>query len=137
MRRGLPFRDSPLRDFRRPRLWLALWLCAIALVVVLSLTPPPPMAVPRNFDKVEHLTSYALLAFGAVQLFARRRDQAWAGVALVAMGIGLEFAQALLTQTRMADPADAAANASGVLLGLGLTFTPAAGWLLRLEGRRH
>jgi VanZ family protein len=125
-----------LRDFRRPRLWLGLWLFAIALVIVFSLTPPPPMAAPRNFDKVEHLSSYAVLAFGAVLLFARRGHQAVAGAGLVALGIGLEIAQGLLTQNRMADPADAAANAIGVLLGLALTFTPAAGWLLRLDRRQ-
>ena len=126
---------AQLRDFRRPRLWLGLWLAAIAAVIVLSLTPPPPMAVPHNFDKVEHLSSYALLACGAVLLFARRRAQLGAGIGLMAMGVGLEFAQALLTQTRMADPADALANAMGVLVGLLMSFTPAARWLLRLDSR--
>lgn len=130
-------RAPQLRELRRPRLWLGLWLGAIAAVIVLSLTPPPPMAVPRGFDKLEHLSSYALLAYGAVLLFARRRAQLGAGLALVAMGIGLEFAQALLTQARMADPADALANTTGVLLGLLLTFTPAARWLQRLDARLH
>lgn len=124
-----------LRAFRRPRLWLALWLAAIAAVVVLSLTPPPPMAVPRGFDKVEHLLAYAVLAAGAVWLFARRQAQAGAGIGLVLLGLVLELAQAALTQTRQADLADALANASGVGLGLALTFTPLAGWLQRLDQR--
>ena len=126
---------SPLRDFRRPRLWLALWWLAIVTVIVLSLTPPPPMHVPRNFDKVEHLLSYGFLATGAVLLFARWRAQLCAATGLVAMGIALEFAQGMLTRTRMADPADAAANATGVLLGLLLAFTPVARWLQRLDAR--
>jgi len=126
-----------LRDFRRPRLWVGLWLCAVGAVIVLSLTPPPSMTVPRNFDKVEHLASYALLAYGAVLLFARRRTQFGAGAGLVAMGIGLEVAQASLTQTRMADLADALANTAGVLLGLLMSLTPAARWLQHLDRRLH
>ncbi|GAB3358923.1 membrane protein [Lysobacter tyrosinilyticus] len=129
--------SAALRPFQRPRLWLGLWLCAIAAVIVLSLTPPPPMKVPHNFDKVEHLSSYALLAYGAVLLFARRRTQLGAGLALVAMGIGLEFAQAALTRDRIADPADALANATGVVLGLLMSFTAAARWLQRLDARLH
>ena len=127
--------SGALREFRRPRLWLVLWMLAIVAVIVFSLTPPPAVSVPRNFDKVEHLFSYACLATGAVSLFAARRAQWWAGAGLVLMGIALEFAQAALTTTRMADPADAASNATGVVLGLLLGFTPAARWLQRLDSR--
>ncbi|MFC5571313.1 VanZ family protein [Lysobacter yangpyeongensis] len=128
-------RGSSLRAFRRPRLWLAVWGLAIAAVVVLSLTPPPAMSVPRNFDKVEHLVGYGGLSAFAVLLFAGWRGQVRAGLGLVALGVALEFAQALLTRTRMADPADALANATGVALGLLLALTPAARWLQRLDAR--
>ena len=124
-----------LRDFRRPRLWLGLWCLAIAAVVVASLMPPPEMSVPRGFDKIEHLLGYLLLAAGAVLLFARANTQLKAGLGLVALGIALEFAQAGLTQTRTADPADALANASGVALGLLLTFSPFARGLQWLDAR--
>lgn len=126
---------SALRDLRRPRLWLALWGLAIASVVVLSLTPPPAVTVPRGFDKVEHALAYALLAAGAVQLFARRRVQWRAGTALVAMGIALEFAQAGLTSSRSGDVADAVANTLGVVVGLLTAHTPVADLLQRLERR--
>jgi VanZ family protein len=128
---------SALRDFRRPRLWLGLWCAMIAAVIVLSLTPPPPMAVPHGFDKLEHLLGYLLLSAGAVLLFARRRTQLWAGVGLAAMGVALEVAQALLTQTRAAEPADALANASGVAIGLVLSFSPWANALRWLDQRLH
>lgn len=128
-------RTSPLRPFRRPLLWLMLWVLAIGAVVALSLTPPPPMSVPRGFDKFEHLVGYALLSAGGVLLFARRGTQRGAAFGLVAMGIALEFAQAALTQTRTADVADAAANAVGVALGFALSYTPAAAWLERFD--RH
>jgi VanZ family protein len=126
---------SGLRDFRRPRLWLGLWCAAIAAVIVASLVPPPEMDVPRGFDKLEHLLGYLLLAAGAVLLFTRRATQLRAGLGLVALGVALEFAQAGLTQTRTADPADALANASGVALGLLLSFSPLARSLQWLDRR--
>ncbi len=124
-----------LRDFRRPRLWLGLWMLAIAGVVVLSLMPPPAMAVPQNFDKLEHMLGYAGLAACAGLLFDGWRAQLRAGTGLVLLGIALEFAQALLTQTRSADPADALANATGVAIGLLLALTPARDGLRRLDAR--
>lgn len=130
-----PTAGRALRAFRRPWLWLVLWGLAIAMVVALSLTPPPPVAVPRGFDKLEHLLGYALLSAGAVLVFARRGTQRAAALGLVAMGIALEFAQAALTQTRVADAADAAANALGVALGFALSYTRAAEWLERFDRR--
>lgn len=123
-----------LREFRRPHLWLGVWCVAIAAVVVASLVPPPAMPVPRNFDKVEHLLGYAALAAFAAGLFEGGRAQLRAGLGLVALGIALEFAQAV-TRTRMADPVDALANATGVAIGLLLALTPLATWLQRLESR--
>lgn len=124
-----------LRAFRRPWLWLGLWLAAVAAVAALSLVPPPPVPVPDHFDKLEHMTGYLLLSAGQVLLFARRGTQRAVAAGLVAMGIGLEFAQALLTQTRTGDVFDVLANSAGVLLGLALSGTAAAGWLQRLDAR--
>ncbi|GGD52033.1 hypothetical protein [Pseudoxanthomonas indica] len=126
-----------LKPFRRPALWLGLWLLSIAIVVILSLTPPPPFPdLPSGTDKLEHALSYGLLACGAVQLFLRRSSQWLAGLGLVAMGVGLEFAQGAFTTDRMQDPADAIANSVGVLLGLATGFTPMRDWLLRAEAKR-
>ena len=125
-----------LRPFRRPRLWLALWLLAVAVVMVLSLanlSRLPP--VPEGGDKVEHFLAYALLAASAMQLFARRTGCIVVALLLVAMGAGLEFAQGALTTTRMADPRDALANTLGVLAGLATLFTPLRGLLLAFDAR--
>ena len=112
------------KPFRRPGPWLGLWWLAVVVVVVLSLTPPAPIELPRHGDKVEHLLAYALLAAGAVQVFRRGFPLLVAGVGLVLLGIALEFAQGAFTATRMADPADAMANAAGVALGLLTALTP-------------
>lgn len=124
-----------LRELRHPHLWLGLWCLAITAVIVASLVPPPKMSVPHGFDKLEHLVGYLLLAAGAVLLFARRTTQLRAGLGLVVLGVALEFAQAGLTQTRAAESADALANATGVALGLLLSFSPMARGLQWLERR--
>jgi len=124
-----------LRPFRRPRVWIGIWIAAIILVIVLSLVPPPALPVPHWFDKVEHFLSYALLSTGAVMLFARMRTQALAAAGLVMLGIALEIAQAALTATRAGDSADALANTLGVFAGLMMSPTPLAGWLQRIDAR--
>jgi VanZ family protein len=117
-------RAGALKPLRRPWLWAGLWWLAVAVVVVLSLVPPPPMELPRHGDKIEHLLAYAALAAAAVQVWRPGRPLLLVGLGLVLMGVLLEFAQGALTATRQADPADALANALGVLLGLLTVFTP-------------
>nr|WP_254200986.1 VanZ family protein [Lysobacter sp. MMG2] len=109
----------------------------IAVVVATSLLsaddlPPSPF---DGFDKVEHFTAYLVLSVYAGMLFAQRRAQSVAAVALIALGVGLEFAQGALTVSRMADSADALANSLGVLAGLMLAPTPVSQLLLWVENR--
>lgn len=127
---------AALKPFRWPRLWLGLWVAAIVVVVVVCLMPPPPLPpLPENSDKIEHLLAYFLLSAAAVQLFASRRALLWAALGLVLLGVGIEFAQGLLTSTRAADPRDALANTLGVALGMGTVLTPWRDLLLRWEKR--
>ena len=126
-----------LRGFRWPVLWVGIWLAMIGAVAATSLMsadelPPPPF---DGFDKVEHFLAYFVLAAYAVMLFAQRRAQALAAAGLIALGVGLEFAQGALTVSRMADSADALANSLGVLAGLALAPTPVARALLWVERR--
>ncbi|MBX3713611.1 MAG: VanZ family protein [Lysobacter sp.] len=113
-----------------------LWCAAVAAVVVLSLTPVPDLGeLPAHSDKFEHFLAYGLLAAGAVQLYPRWRSLVVVGVALVFMGIGLEYAQGALTKTRMMDRADALANTLGVIAGLAVQLTPWRDALLRFDAR--
>lgn len=125
-----------LKPFHRPRLWLGSWLLAVAAVIVLSLvnlSGLPP--VPEGGDKVEHFLAYGVLSAAAMQLFATRRGCLIVAALLVALGVGLEFAQGTLTTTRMADPRDALANTLGVLAGLATLPTPVHRLLLTLDAR--
>lgn len=110
-------------------------MLAIALVVVASLVPGHDLPNLKVSDKAEHFTAYALLAAGAVQVFARRLSWAVVCVLLVLMGIGLEYLQAAMKLGRMLDRADALANTLGVLIGLATAFTPLRDALLWLDSR--
>lgn len=126
-----------LKPFRRVGLWLALWMLAIALVVIGSLLPPADLPVRAiGNDKAMHILGYFALMAGAVQLFARR--SAWMAMAalLVLLGIGLEGLQAAMHVGRTADRADVLANSLGVLAGFATGFTPLRDLLLRLDGGR-
>lgn len=124
-----------MRDFRRPRLWLGVWMFGWALCIALSLLPPVELGAPPDSDKLGHFLAYATLSAWAVLIFRTRRAQALAALGLIALGIGLEFAQAQLTTMRLGDPRDALANTLGVLAGLALGVTPAATLLQNLDRR--
>lgn len=122
------------RALRRFAWWRASWLAAVLAVVVISLLSPPPLPAPPGSDKLLHVLAYfGLMAF-AVQLYTGARTLAAIAITLAALGLGLEFAQGVLTADRQMELADAVANAFGVLLGLALAATPAARALERLEG---
>ncbi|KTF32596.1 membrane protein [Xanthomonas vesicatoria] len=125
-----------MRPFHRPRLWVGLWIAAIVVVIAVCLGPPPEIPeLPDNSDKGEHFLTFALLCWGAVQLFATRRAQLVAAIGLVALGIGIEIAQGALTTNRSADPYDALADTLGILAGLCLAWTPLRFVMLRIDQR--
>lgn len=126
-----------LKPFRRPRLWSSLWCLAIAAVVVVSLVPAPALPdLPPGSDKWEHGLAYGALAAFATQLYDRWPSLLGAGLALVLMGIGLEYAQGALTDTRMMDRWDALANTLGVIAGLATRLSPWRDALLSFDLRR-
>ena len=134
-----PARDfgaAHLRPLRHQRLWIGVWVFGWLLCIALSLISPPDLPeTPPLTDKIGHLLAYGVLAAWAVQLFASRRALVASLLALIALGVLLELAQAELTAVRKADPRDALANTLGVLLGGALVFTPVRKALSSLEKR--
>ncbi len=126
---------SALRAFRRPRLWLSLWAAMIGAVIVLSLMPKPPIPPTLMIGKLDHLVAYAALAAMAVQLYASRRAQSRAALAMIALGIALELAQGFLTDYRDMSAYDAMIDTLGVALGFATAWTPLATILESIDAR--
>ncbi|AMJ56254.1 MULTISPECIES: hypothetical protein [Stenotrophomonas] len=127
--------NTALKPLRHQGFWLGLWCAAVVAVIVVCLIPPPPLDLPQNSDKLEHLLAYFMLSASAVQLFGSRRALCGAALGLVALGVGIEWAQGALTSTRTPDPMDALANSCGVLIGMATALTPLRDVLLRLQRR--
>ena len=98
-----------------PRGWaLALFAVAMAGVIWGELSPAAPSLSVSNIDKLQHFGAYALLAALA---FLGCRTRSWrVALALVGLGVALEFAQGALDQGRDASLLDALANTAGVVL---------------------
>jgi hypothetical protein len=100
--------------------WLAVGWFGVALTIYLSLTPTPPeVDLGAYTDKWEHLSVYAVLMWWFSQLRTGASARAATGVALIGLGIALEFAQRL-TEVRTFELADMISGALGV----------GAGWVL-------
>jgi VanZ family protein len=106
----------------------------VILVVWLSLTPYPiDLGDTEGFDP-GHFIAYTVLMFWFAQLLRPGRARIAAAIALVALGVGLEFAQ-LLTETRHFDLLDMRDDALGVAAGYVLAMSPLGTTLLFLERR--
>ena len=106
----------PLRPITLRRVWLAIGIGLIVVVIWLSLTPHPVEIPVEQGDKLGHFAAYGTLMFWFAQLDARQRTRLAYAIGFVALGVALEFAQGL-TDYRTFEVADMVANAIGVLLG--------------------
>ncbi len=97
--------------------WLGFGLVWVIVVFYLSLMPHPPQ--PMNFwgaDKLQHALTYWLLMLWFCQVYRQRTSRMVLAMALVAMGIAIEYLQRE-TGYRLFEYADMAANATGVVVG--------------------
>lgn len=126
--RELALRSGRVLDFppRCARLLTMGGACAVIVIVVASLTGNRPATV--GVDKLLHFFGYAALATLLV-VGLRSRWLVAALTATVALGILIEVLQPL--NRRTFDPADALANALGVLVGaaLGVALRVGYGYL--------
>ncbi|MEX1993563.1 MAG: hypothetical protein WD929_02785 [Steroidobacteraceae bacterium] len=114
------------------RLWIVGIVLAVVVVVAASLLPIPERARAGGTDKLGHFIAYfALMLLGAGIVPPARLWQV--AMRCLLLGVGLEFAQALLTDTRQADWADLLANGAGILAAWLLASGPRAGWARYVE----
>jgi VanZ family protein len=125
-----------MRIFIKPKLWLAIWIFGWMLCVVLSMITPPDISLDvDNSDKIGHFLAYGTLSAWAVMIFQAKRAWFLSALALVCLGIAMEFAQGNLTNNRMMDWHDAVANTVGVALGLCMSLLPLQTLLQKIEMR--
>lgn len=82
-----------------------------------------PLELPNVGDKWQHILAYFVMMSWFSQLLVRKTLLITAAFCFFAMGVVLEFLQGL-TGYRSLDYFDVLANSIGILLGLGLAFTP-------------
>lgn len=103
------------------RAWHGIGWMGIALAVYLSLMHDPPAFAVVQGDKFQHAAAYGTLMLWFAQLADLRGARIATALALVGLGIGMEFAQ-LATGYREFSYGDMAADAIGV--GIGWLLAP-------------
>jgi VanZ family protein len=99
------------------RLWWLLGLALAVLVVVMSLVPDPPRALPGDDNNWGgHLLAYGTMMGWCARLTPSGRARLALGVAFCLLGVAVEFAQRA-TGYRTFDVMDMLANAVGVFVG--------------------
>ena len=109
-----------LLNFRR--LWIICGLGFVLLVVYLSLTPDPVDIGQPEGLKLDHMIAYAWLMIWFGQICRTTRQRFLFAAAFCALGVALEYLQAM-TDYRGFAYSDMLFNATGVAVGLALTYT--------------
>jgi VanZ family protein len=121
-----------LRPLRLRTLWIALGLLGLGLTLLVCLLPSVPGPSFTGADKLEHLLTWLVITAWFASL-VERRGYAWVALAMVAIGIGIEFAQDWMALGREGDWHDVVANSGGVLAGLLVAATNRDGWFALVE----
>ena len=122
-----------MNKLRFPNLWLTIGFLLVMLVVGASLMPNPPHALYfEGRDKLGHFAVYVALTFWFAQIYTRNRVRWTIALAIVVLGISLEYLQRL-SGFRTFEYADMGANTAGVLCALLLAQTPLSRSLASIE----
>ena len=114
-------------------LWAFIGLSMVAAVLTLSLIDiPKPVAKFLLSDKILHGIAYAGLMGWFAQIFRHDLTRLLLVASFIALGIFIEFLQAL-TPTRQFDVLDMIANTSGIILAWALSYTVLGSLLERFE----
>lgn len=119
-------------SLRHPKVWLGLGWMFIAGAVVASLVPVQQQPPTHMSDKLEHSLAYALLTVWFTGAYPRS-SYARIGLAMLALGIGIEVAQGAMPFGRQMDFRDVIANSLGIIVGLVIAWIGLGGWAQRIE----
>jgi hypothetical protein len=116
-----------MSSVQNARFWHVVGVGLILIVVVACLVPAGSLPPLGMTDKLEHMIAYGGLAlcYGGLM---RPRRYGYLGLALLALGGGIEIAQGLMGWGRDADWRDFYADALGTALGLSLCMAGLRHW---------
>jgi len=120
------------RQYGLRRLWLLIGFVACGVLFYMCLVPHPPTPDISNADKVEHFVAYLLLGTWFGGILAPYYGRVLVG--LIVFGGVIEVVQSL-SGYRDGDWYDLAADALGVLAGIGCARLGAMGWLRYIDAR--
>ena len=92
------------------------WLGVLGVIVLSLISHPPSITGYQDEDKLGHVLAYAALMLWFAQIRLTRHARVVTALALLALGVGLEFVQGW-EGTRTFSIADMAADAAGIALG--------------------
>lgn len=112
-----------ITHLRFKALWVSIGILMLATVAIASvISLPAPVKSVMLHDKLLHTVAYAALMGWFAQIYRHDLTRLLLAVALVLMGIVIEFIQGTVPQ-RQFDVLDMVANTSGVLLAWALAYT--------------
>jgi VanZ family protein len=114
------FESNP--DLRYRSLWLVVGYMLVGLVIFLSVTSEPidPGIDIPFIDKFFHALAYFTLMFWFAQIYHIKKQRLFYAVALVLMGVLMEYIQSF-DPARSYEIADMVANTAGVLIAIVLS----------------
>jgi VanZ family protein len=99
---------------------LAIFLTAVAVLLWLCLAPTDELPAITFWDKAEHALAFLVLTGLGFILFPTRTRALALGV--LALGVGIEIAQALMGLGRQGDWHDVVGDSVGILTALAIKF---------------
>lgn len=124
-----------MEHLRREKLWVAIGLAFVALVIFLSVAPDPVRAPTVDDFKTGHILAYAWCMLYFAQVWRDAVHRLTIALCLIVMGIGLEFVQDMLPWHRDFAVSDMVDDAIGVGIGFALGYTPLGNALRWVEGK--
>ncbi len=127
---AIPFRSSGLAY---QKLWLAFGVSLVLLLLYGSLAPAKALPPLGGSDKFWHAGTYFVVMAYFAQIYTSMRARLFIAVALMVLGVAIEFIQPYVN--RQFDWFDALANSIGVAAALLLSLSPLGSILRSVDDR--
>lgn len=129
----MPVTSPPSSGLAYQRLWLAIGASLILLLLYGSLAPAKALPPLGGSDKFWHAGTYFVVMAYFSQIYAPLQARLLIAVALISLGVSIEFIQPYVN--RQFDWFDALANSVGVAAAFLLSLSPLGSTLRNIDSR--